>query len=364
MTDIAFFLVNLDGGGAEKVMLSLAGGFAQQGYRVDVVVAMLRGEYRSLISPNVRLIDLHSSRLITSLPALVGYLKQNQPKTLISALEDPNTIAIIAKKLAGVSTQVILTLHNQLSRAARNSTALKGKLIPLFARLILPAADGVVAVSQGVAADAAKLSGLPMDNIHTIYNPIFTDDLLPKFAEPVEHPWFGGNQPPVILGVGRLTKQKDFPTLIRAVALVRLQHPVRLMILGQGDDLVSLQALVTELNLTDAVTFLGFVSNPYAYMAKASLVALSSIFEGFGNVLVEAMLAGVPVVATDCDSGPAEILADGKYGRLVAVGDSSGLAQAIVNTIADPCEPEILRDRGREFSLDAAITKYQNLFKL
>ncbi|MTJ48424.1 glycosyltransferase [Dolichospermum sp. UHCC 0259] len=363
MTDIAFFLVNLNGGGAEKVMLSLASGFAEKGLKVDLVVAILEGEYLSLVSPKVRLIDLKSSRLISSLPSLISYLRQNRPQVLISALEDPNTIAVIAKRLAGVSTSVILTVHNHLSRASKQSKNLKVKLIPLFVRLFYSWADGIVAVSQGVAEDAAQMSNLPLDKVKVIYNPIFTNDLIEKFDQPVNHSWFLQNQPPVILGVGRLTKQKDFPTLIRAFALVKKQYSARLMILGQGEDLPSLQALVTELGLEEDVCFPGFVPNPYAYMKQASLCVLSSIFEGFGNVLVEAMLAGTPVVSTDCESGPAEILADGKYGDLVAVGDFESLATAMINTLKNPLDSQLLQKRGQEFSLEAALTKYEQLLK-
>jgi glycosyltransferase involved in cell wall biosynthesis len=359
MTDIAFFLVNLYGGGAEKVMINLANGFAEKGMKVDLVVAILEGEYLSLISPKVRLIDSKSSRLISSLPSLVNYLKQNRPQVLISALEDPNTIAVIAKRLAGVSTSVILTVHNHLSRAYKQSKDFKSKLTPLFVRLFYPWADGIVAVSQGVAEDAAKMSNLPLDKVKVIYNPIFTDDLIEKFDQPVNHPWFLEDKIPVILGVGRFTKQKDFPTLIRAFALVQKQCSARLMILGQGDDLPSLQALVTELSLEENVCFPGFVPSPYAYMKQSTLFVLSSIFEGFGNVLVEAMLAGTPVVSTDCESGPAEILADGKYGHLVAVGDVQGLATAMIKTLENPLDSQLLRARGQEFSLEAALTKYQ-----
>jgi glycosyltransferase involved in cell wall biosynthesis len=363
MTDIAFFLVNLNGGGAEKVMLSLASGFAEKGLKVDLVVAILEGEYLSLVSPQVRLIDLKSSRLISSLPSLISYLRQNRPQVLISALEDPNTIAVIAKRLARVSTSVILTVHNHLSRASKQSKNLKGKLIPFFVRLFYAWADGIVAVSQGVAEDAAKISNLPLDKIQVIYNPIFTNDLIEKFAQPVNHPWFLQDQPPVILGVGRLTKQKDFPTLIRAFALVQKQYSARLMILGQGEDLSSLQALVAELGLEENVCFPGFVPNPYSYMKQASLCVLSSIFEGFGNVLVEAMLAGTPVVSTDCESGPAEILADGKYGDLVAVGDFESLATAMINNLKNPLDSQLLQKRGQEFSLEAALKKYEQLLK-
>jgi glycosyltransferase involved in cell wall biosynthesis len=299
MTDIAFFLVNLDGGGAEKVMLSLADGFATKGLKVDLVLAKLEGDYLALIPPNVRLINLSSSRLISSLPLLVRYLQKNRPKVLISALEDPNTLAIIAKILARVPTRIVITIHNHLSRYCTQSNELKRKLTPLFVRWLFPYADAIVAVSQGVADDTARMSGLSPKQIEVIYNPIFTPELLTKIHEPVTHPWFADLQPPVILGVGRLTKQKDFATLIRAFALVKQQYSVKLMILGQGEELSSLETLVEELNLGDDVAFPGFVANPYAYMKKAEILVMTSIFEGFGNVIVEGMIAGTPVVKVD-----------------------------------------------------------------
>jgi glycosyltransferase involved in cell wall biosynthesis len=364
MTDIAFFLVNLDGGGAEKVMLSLVDGFAAKGLKVDLVLAKLEGDYLAFIPPNVRLIDLSSSRLISSLPLLVRYLKKNRPKVLISALEDPNTLAIIAKILARVPTRIVITIHNHLSRYCTQSNELKRKLTPLFVRWLFPYADAIVAVSQGVADDTARMSGLSPKQIEVIYNPIFTPELLTKIHEPVTHPWFADRQPPVILGVGRLTKQKDFATLIRAFALVKQQYSVKLMILGQGEELHYLETLVKELDLGDEVAFPGFVANPYAYMKKAELLVMTSIFEGFGNVIVEGMIAGTPVVSTNCESGPSEILDRGKYGRLVEVGDVRGLATAIASTLEDPPAPAILQQRGREFSLETALAKYQQLLGL
>jgi glycosyltransferase involved in cell wall biosynthesis len=361
MTDIAFFLVNLDGGGAEKVMLSLANGFAAQGLKVDLVLVQLTGEYLSLISPQVRVVNFDHPRLITSLPLLVKYLQQNRPKLLISALEDPNTLAIIAKMLARVPTRVVVTVHNHLTRYSTQSKELKRKLTPWFVRWLFPFADEIVAVSQGVADDAAKVSRLNSTKIKTIYNPIFTTDLIAKFQEPIDCDWLLDDRIPVILGVGRLSKQKDFATLIRAIAIVRKQYPVRLIILGQGEELSQLTSLATELDLINNVAFLGFVANPYAYMSKAKMLVMSSVYEGFGNVLVEGMLAGIPVVSTNCESGPSEILANGKYGNLVNVGDAGSLATAIIDTLEYPPDPDILRKRGQEFSLEAALEKYHQL---
>lgn len=366
MTDIAFFLVDLSGGGAEKVMLSLANGFAEKGFKVEMVFVKLQGEYLPLISSKVKAIDLNNSRLISSLPLLVKYLRKKQPKVLISALEDANLLSIIAKWIAGGSTRLVITVHNHISRSSRESNQIKRKITPWFVRLFYNFADEIVSVSQGVAKDLAKISsgGLSLEKIKVIYNPIFTDDLLEKIHQPVSHPWFLDNQVPIVLAVGRLTQQKDFPTLIRAFALVKQQYAARLMILGQGEELPYLKSLVQELNLLEDVVFPGFVDNPYAYMSQAKLLVLSSAYEGFGNVLVEAMIAGTSVVSTNCESGPAEILENGKYGKLVPVGDVTKLANAIVYTLINPVDSAILRQRGQQFSLEAALEKYQKTFNL
>lgn len=362
MTDIAFFLVDLGGGGAEKVILSLANGFAQAGLKVDLVLVKLEGDYLASISPAIRVINLDRQRLTSSLPPLVKYLQQNRPTVLLSALEDQNTLAIIASQVANVGTRTILSIHNPLPASnSPASTGWKERLRPWFIRWFYPLAHGIVAVSQGVAQDAARVSGLPLATIQVVHNPIFTPELVAKFDQLLDHPWFEENQPPVILGVGRLSKEKDFPTLIRAFALVRQQYPSRLMILGQGEEMADLQNLVRTLNLSKDVDFQGFVANPYMYMARSKLLVLSSIYEGFGNVLVEAMLAGTPVVSTDC-VGTSEILADGKYGSLVSVGNVADLAAAMVATLKNPIDADVLRTRGEEFSLEAALSSYQKIF--
>jgi glycosyltransferase involved in cell wall biosynthesis len=207
------------------------------------------------------------------------------------------------------------------------------------------------------------MSGLHSKDIRVIYNPVVTPEVLKKAKEPVAHPWFAQGEPPVLLGVGRLVKQKDFATLVRAFALVRQRRPARLMILGDVDKrepLIKpqLEALVRELGLEGEVMLPGFVDNPHAYMAKAAVFVLSSIYEGFGNVVAEALAAGTPVVSTDCESGPAEILDNGKYGRLVLVGDAEALADAILATLNEPTDPEVLQERSRVFSIEKVIDQY------
>jgi glycosyltransferase involved in cell wall biosynthesis len=225
-----------------------------------------------------------------------------------------------------------------------------------------PRADAIVAVSRGVADDLARFAGLPRDVIRVIYNPVVGADLPRMAGEPVDHPWFRPGELPVILGAGRLSRQKDFPTLIRAFAEVRRARPARLVILGDGAQRAELEALVRTLGLADAVALPGFTSNPYAHMARAAVFVLSSRFEGFPNVLVEALAVGTPVVATDCPSGPAEILERGRHGRLVPVGQADALARALLATLDAPGDPAGRRRRAADFSADASVSTYLDLF--
>lgn len=315
-------------------MVNLVNYFVQQQYNVDLVLTQINGAYDSLVSPDVNIVNLNAPKLPTSLPKLVHYLRQQQPVTLLTALHYPCEIALWAKQLARVSTRVVVSEHNTLSVEAKRLPQLTARLSPVAARLFYPWADGIVAVSQGVAEDLMNVTHLPSKRIQTIYNPVITPDILHKAKEPVDHPWFLPGEPPVILGVGRLVAQKDFPTLIRAFAQVQQQKSCRLMILGSGKEKQNLLSLVQTLGLEDKVALLGFVKNPYAYMAASAVFVMTSAWEGFGNVLVEAMAVGTPVVSTNCPSGPAEILDNGKYGELVSVGDVEATAQAILKVLS------------------------------
>jgi glycosyltransferase involved in cell wall biosynthesis len=223
-----------------------------------------------------------------------------------------------------------------LSQRSRHETRLSKRLTPFLAKISYPRADAVVAVSEGVAKDLNQVLGLPLAKMDIIYNPCVTPELAAKAQEPLDHPWFAPGEPPVILGVGKLEAQKDFPNLLRAFAQVREIRPARLVILGWGPDAEKqkLDALIQELGIEADVQLPGYITNPYAYMARSALFALSSRWEGLPLVLVEAMAVGLPVVSTDCESGPAEILDHGKYGALVPVGDHQALAQAILEVLA------------------------------
>jgi glycosyltransferase involved in cell wall biosynthesis len=357
---IAIYLRALLNTGIEPVMLNLASQFIQQEISVDFVLNHADERSLSRLPTGVRLIDLKTPGLPAGLPRLVRYLRQERPRALLSAQHLTNEFALLAKRLAGVPTRFIVSEHNTLSIEWRDKPKLKERLTPWFARSVYPWADGIVAVSRGVGEDLARTVHLAEERVQVIYNPIVTPELSRKAAEPVSHPWFQPGEPPVILGAGRLTEQKDFPTLIRAFAEVRREHEARLVILGTGPEQRSLKGLVRESGLEEQVVLLGQVDNALTYMSKAAVFALSSAWEGLPTVLIEAMAVGSPIVSTDCKSGPAEILDNGRYGELVPVGDSHALARAILGVLsggAKPVSPEWLE----QFSVARVTRQYVNL---
>jgi glycosyltransferase involved in cell wall biosynthesis len=203
-----------------------------------------------------------------------------------------------------------------------------------------------------------SLFGIEPERVHVVYNPVVTDDIFDLARESVAHPWLAAKELPVILGVGRLEAQKDFTTLIHAFAIVRRERPCRLLILGEGNERPLLEATVHEVGLSTDVQLLGFVENPYAVMARSDVFVLSSRWEGFGNVLVEAMATGCSLVATDCPSGPREILQDGRLGPLVPPGDPAAMAAAILHSLQNPVDREALVTAARAFTAAACADGY------
>ena len=355
---IAIFLGSFGGGGIERVIGNLAHGLIEKGLMVDLVLSqVVSEEHLKGLPPEIHIVDLKAPKLYTSLPRLVHYLREKQPVAMLSASHYANEIAVLAKKLSGVSTRVVVSEHNQLSTKVVNTTNLKNRLMPFFAKLFYPWADGIVTVSAGVADDLAQMTGIARERIRVIYNPVLTPGLLENAKKPLDHPWFNLGEPPVILGVGKLQAQKDFPTLIRAFSEVRKVQKAKLMILGWGPDRPELEALIRDLRLEDDVELAGFQKNPYAYMARSKLFVLSSAWEGLPTVLIEAMATGTKVVSTDCPSGPAEILDNGKYGFLTAVGDSKALGEGILNALSGESkrvDPVWLE----QFTLENVISQY------
>ena len=397
---VAFLLDNLNGGGAERVVLAMASGFSALGYEVDLLVCELKGELCGSVPPEVNLVVMEPAGKLAGLVDAVrlggwrglggilfwlasarkisrcfryirdirAYLQKARPAVILSVLGKASISAVLAASRLNIPTRVFVGVQIALSvRSDQSQRSGKGQtysMVPM-SRYCFPKAHGVIAASRGVAEDAISFLGLDPARVHVVYNPV-------EAAEPEgapAHPWFLPGAPPVILGMGRLVEQKNFPLLIRAFAAVRQRVDARLVILG-GDKASAeqmahrqeLQDLAVELGVGDDVALLGYQSNPNTFLRAARVFALSSNYEGFGNVLVEALLAGCPIVSTNCPSGPAEILENGQYGMLVPVNDPGSLADAILASLASEPDVEKLRQRGSEFSLERAVAGYHRIF--
>lgn len=355
--DLAVFTPSFSGGGAERMFLAVAQELADRGFRVDLIAATANGPYLSEVRSPLNLIDFKARGVLAALPSLVKYLKRKTPAVLFTGLGRCNIAALWARRLAGVPTRICISERNMLSISAANSKSFRGRIIPMLAKYWYPDADRIVAISKGVAEDLCYALDIGLNRIDVIYNPAVSERIIPKSHETSGHHWLENEGPPVVIGVGRLTPQKDFQTLIRAFALVREKQPSKLIILGEGEERLLLEKLIQEMDLENDVALPGFVDNPFAYMRRASLFVLSSLWEGFGNVLAEAMACGTPVVSTDCPSGPREILEDGKWGRLVPPGDHEALSEAIMATLNEPEHPDVEK-RARDFSVDVIIDQY------
>lgn len=362
---IAFFLPTLAGGGAQRVALNLLKGMREREIALDLVVAGTDGPYLDQIPPGVRVVNLGTGRVMAAIPALVEYLRETKPIALLSHMNHANIAAIIARELAriesNIKTKLVVVEHNTLSTS--KARLQRGKLVPPLMKLLYPRADCIIGVSEGVSIDLDTQMGFKLGTSQTVYNPVVDRELIAKSQAPIDHPWFEPGNPPVFLAVGRLSDQKDFANLIAAFAIVRQHQPARLLILGEGENRSQLEAQIAQLGIAADVSLPGFVSNPYAYMHRATAFVLSSRCEGLPTVLIEAMACGCAVISTDCPSGPQEILAGGKYGLLVPIENSTALADAMLQTLNHPIDRSISIDRGRYFSYDRAVDEYLRLLQ-
>jgi len=355
---IAVFVSFSGTGGVERMVASLTRGFVDLSQRVDLVLVRAEGPHLARVPPQVNQVRLGTRHGLSALPALAQYLRRRRPAALLAAKDRAGRVAVLARSLAGTDTRIVLRLGTNLSTAMAGRTALERALRYWPIRRLYPWLDGVVAVSQGVAEDTTRIARIPPERITVIRNPVITPELLGQAALPCPHPWFQPGSPPVVLGMGRLQQQKDFPTLIRAFALVRRRRPCRLVILGEGSGRAALLDLIDALGLAGEVDLAGFQANPYPFLARAALFALSSAWEGSPNALTEAMALGTPVVSTDCPSGPRELLDGGRYGLLVPVGDVPALAAAMGETLDRHLPPETLQEAVAEYSQETSARRY------
>ncbi len=345
------------------MLINLSRGFVLKGLKVDFLIGAAKGPYISTLPSSVRIVELSGTGSDRIVGAVVNYLKENRPDVLLCTKRGDRE-ALLAREMAGVQTRIALRTGTTVTQRDRAKNVFKKWRTRRKMRKTYSQADIVVAVSHGVAKDLALITRLPPGKISVIPNPVVTPELMDLSKAPLDHPWFHQGSPPVILGAGGLRRAKDFPTLLKAFARMRRDQPSRLMILGEGRQRRRLERLAEKLRVKEDFMLPGFVENPYAYMARAGLFVLSSLWEGSPNVLTEALAVGTPVVSTDCESGPSEILQNGRFGPLVPVGQVDAMAHAMLETIRNPLDGRILRSATRAYSLEKSVEKYISVLGL
>lgn len=362
---IALFIPSLRGGGAERMFARMATHFSELGHSVDMVVmSSANTEYQDELSAQVRLVDLKTPRLWTSLPAFRRYCREERPDVVVSAMPLANGIAAWVMRLMKAPPRLVITERNAISMAFGDLDVPKYRPLMWLIRPSYRWADAAVGVSKGVAKRLRRMPGLAPNRVYSIPNPAWSPDIETHAKSAAStHGWLEDKRVPVIISAGRMEAQKDFANLLRAFSKVRSRRLAKLVIIGEGSQQRQLEALAIELGIDQDLAMPGFQKNPFVWFAKADVFVMSSIHEGFGNVLVECMACGTPVVSTDCPSGPSEILEGGVYGPLVPVGDHAALAEAIEQQLDNPISVDWLKARAREFSIEASCSAYWDLIE-
>jgi len=355
---IAIYAPSLRGGGVERNAINLSRGLAEKGYSVDLVLTRAEGPFLKEVDDRVNLVDLAASRTLFSIPRLAGYLRKVRPAVMLSGMAHANFAAIVARKMAGATCRLVVSVHTCWSVGDGFTENWLDRNTAMIGRILYPRSDGIVAVSEAVAADLVKISQLNPATITVIPNPVAMAGPPVDSGQNPDHPFLQEGGVPLVVAVGRLSPEKGFDVLLRAHALLLEQGRVHLLILGEGKERPRLESLVDELGSAGQVDMPGFVDSPSKYIAKASVVAMPSRIEGFGNALVEAMACGVPVVATKGSGGPGEILAGGRYGPLVPPDDPGALSRAITEVISNPVAPSELIERAGDFTVDRVVDRY------
>jgi glycosyltransferase involved in cell wall biosynthesis len=342
---------------------------------VDVVVieraSTLRARARAMIADpaaSLMLLRRGMSAKLRSLPSLETYCRTTRPDALLAGSPPLGMIAVWARRLSGIDATIAVFAQTRATSDTVGGGRYRHGVPPALLRHTYLQTDAIVSVSDGVGDALSEYANIPRERLTTVHNPVTGPHVETMSRCHLAHPWFSEGQPPVILGVGRLGPAKDFGTLIRAFARVRGDREAHLVIVGDdrktGKDAgyrAELVALPEQLGVAEDVDFVGAVANPFPYMRRASVFVLSSAWEGLGNVVIEALACGCPVVSTDCRSGPREILEDGRYGELVPVGDDAAMAAAIQRVLSKPADPDQQRARGEDFTVARAVDQYLEL---
>jgi glycosyltransferase involved in cell wall biosynthesis len=352
---IVLFLKSLNAGGAERAALHLSAELAKHGHDVCFVLidptVVPAGDLSAFVSAGIEIVSLECARARSAILPLARLLRRRCPDVLISFLAEPNCVAVLARAIGRVSTRLVITEHGLLSTSGK-----------LLYRCCARGADAIVAVSSGLAAEIAGVCGIPQARVNVIHNPVVTSDFDALCSAPVDETFFVSGVP-VFLAVGRLVPEKDYEGLLKAFSFLLAKRKARLAFVGDGPLRSRLLQAAEELGVREHVAFLGFQSNPWRFMRCAAALLVSSRHEGFGNVLVEGMAAGIPVVSTDCPYGPAEILEHGRCGLLVPVGNPGAMALAMETVLERPISVAVSMERARQFTAAAVTNSYTDLIE-
>ncbi|MFP9193644.1 glycosyltransferase [Natrialbaceae archaeon A-CW1-1] len=357
---VAIFLSSFEGGGAHKNMIHISNYLNSSGYNVDLVVVNNKGDLRNLVSNEVDIVSLGTSRVRYSVSSLLNYIRRSRPDSLLATPTGCTIVAGIVDILPIYNIPITLRVPTTLSesRLYNKPNDIVEKQFSKVIEHIYKRSKSIIAISEGVKIDLVNEFGIPNNKVKIIHNPVVTDDVIKKIHEPVDHPFFNDSSQ-IFIGVGRLTEQKGFKYLIDAFSIVEKEVDAKLIILGQGELDRELKKRCEELSITNKVSFPGFVHNPFKYIHNSDVFVLSSLWEGFGNVVVEALACKTAVVATDCRSGPSEILADGEFGRLVPPAAPSKLADGMLESLSHNHDSTKLRHRALDFHVKNIGPEYE-----
>lgn len=361
---LSFLLPDLRGGGAQRMIINMANEFSSRGYTVYLMIVEDIGPFKIHIHERIRIRYFHCSRAQAALLPLVRALYTARPDILYAAMPYMNFLAIAAKFLSGqFFMKLIISERNYFSLNARHEGTVRFLIQKFMMALFYPFADKIIGISKGVADDVKKHLFCGQAKVGWIHNPVISSETMDQLSLECMDRWFENRARPIFVTSGRLVAQKDQKTLLLAFSEFLKQKNGSLLILGEGPLRDDLEGLANRLGITKHILFRGFVPSPLSYMKKADVFVLSSAWEGFCNVLVEALLCGLPVVSTDCPSGPSEILDGGHYGALVPVGDHVKLAKAMETAAEQKADSESQVKRAMDFSVEKICNDYEDLFR-
>jgi glycosyltransferase involved in cell wall biosynthesis len=379
---VAFLLADLSGGGIQKIIINLLKEIEKtKRFNLELVVLNLLDStteraFLENIPSEIKIINLSTKveyrikSYIKILFSLLAYLNTEKPNIIISNIPLINFLSILAQKLTFRPVCVFVVEHTFFLKDTLNLIETKhgrfyqkntSSVISVVMRWLYPHTNGIITVSRGLASYLKTTLHLKTNSVKVIYNPVVNREILSRAEEPVEIDFIKRREVPVFLAVGRLSIQKDYETMLEAFVVFKQNKSGKLLILGEGELRERLESLIEKLGLNEDVTLLGFTANPYAYMSKVNSLILSSLWEGLPTVVIEAMACGCQVIATDCPYGPREILAGGEYGFLVPTRDAIALARAMHEVLVSPKNPEILKQRARDFTIEKATAEYLSL---